>query len=211
MTRETMTVHKALCEMKMLNKRISKAIADCPYVIANKANNEKIDGASIKEFEEDVKQRYQSIRDMMTRLNAINAAVAQSNATTKIMDDKYTVAEAMAVKNKMIPLKNQMLTVMAHKLKTETNKVDYGNEQAERDADSFVGNNTSGKSDVKNLSDEAIKMRQNYINMCKMELIDPLDLAKEMTKLDEELDAFMSDLDSALSVSNATTNIIVEY
>ena len=211
MTTETMTVHKALCELKLLNKRITKEINDCKFCVANKANNKKIGGKTINEYEESVKEEYQSIADLMKRYAAINAAVAQSNAETKIMDGKYTVAEAMAIKNKLIPLKNNLVSQMALVFTSEDYKVTSGNEALEREADRIVTNSSAGKTDVKNLGEEMMSLREQYIEKQKLELIDPLGIQDEMKRMRDEIDDFLSDIDSELSISNATTKIVVNY
>lgn len=44
MTRETMTVHKALSELKLLDDRINKAVTTSIFCAPNKHSNEKIGG-----------------------------------------------------------------------------------------------------------------------------------------------------------------------
>lgn len=44
MTKETMTIHKALTELKVLDDRISKAILNSTFVTAKKNNQEKYMG-----------------------------------------------------------------------------------------------------------------------------------------------------------------------
>lgn len=50
MTKETMTVHRALAELKLLDDRIKKAVADGIYCVANKHSNDKLGGISIEEY-----------------------------------------------------------------------------------------------------------------------------------------------------------------
>lgn len=207
MQKEEMTIHKALCEVKLLKKRIEKEINGTKFVISNRANNKKIGGNSIDEFQELVQQQYQSINDLMDRLTAINAAVAQSNAVTKIMNGKYTVAEAISIKNNIIPYKKMLLNSMVNVNSIENTKIEAFNMKLERQADDFVKN---GDNDKK-LNESLMKLREDYYNNQKLELIDPLDIQKEMTKLSDEIDKFLSEIDSALSVSNAVTTITVEY
>ena len=42
-------------------------------------------------------------------------------------------------------------------------------------------------------------------------LIDPLKVADKMNALEEKISAFKAEVDAALSVSNATTTIEIEY
>ena len=50
-----MTVHEALCEIKVADKRIEKAIQECAFCEANKEISPKINGITVAEFENDVK------------------------------------------------------------------------------------------------------------------------------------------------------------
>lgn len=59
MTTETMTVHEALSELKMLNKRIPKEENLATFVQINKHSNSKIAGMVISEYEAGIKAEYQ--------------------------------------------------------------------------------------------------------------------------------------------------------
>lgn len=41
-TVEKMTIHKALCELKILDSRINNAISSARFCLANKHSNEKV-------------------------------------------------------------------------------------------------------------------------------------------------------------------------
>lgn len=207
MQNEEMTIHKALCEVKLLKKRIEKEISENKFVVANKVSNNKIGGKTIEEFKETVKQQYQSVNDLIKRLGAINAAIAQSNAVTTIMDGKYTVAEAISIKNNIIPYKKMLLNSMIRKYNSENSSIETYNMGLEIQADNFVKN---GDSDKK-LNESLLKLREDYYNNQKLELIDPLDIQNEISKINDEIDEFLSEIDSALSVSNAVTTITVKY
>ena len=43
-TVEKMTIHKALCELKILDSRINNAISSARFCLANKHSNEKVNG-----------------------------------------------------------------------------------------------------------------------------------------------------------------------
>ena len=59
MTSETMTIHKALCELKTLDARITKSIDECVFVFANKTSNTKVSGVPVSEYCEEIKSGYQ--------------------------------------------------------------------------------------------------------------------------------------------------------
>ena len=96
-TKEQMTVHKALAELKIIDSRIENAISGGTYVVANKHSNTKIHGVTIDEFKTQMKSDFQKVTDLIARRNAIKRAVVASNATTKVKvgNVEYTVAEAI--------------------------------------------------------------------------------------------------------------------
>ena len=44
-----------------------------------------------------------------------------------------------------------------------------------------------------------------------MEIVDPIHIADEMARLEKEINDFMVEIDSALSVSNALTELEISY
>lgn len=75
MTNEKMTIHQALCELKILDKRIPTLIKDARFVVENKHSNTKINGVSIEEAKNDFKASYDKITDLIKRRKAIKRAV----------------------------------------------------------------------------------------------------------------------------------------
>jgi len=211
--REQMTIHKALCELKTLDSRIESAISGSEFAVSNKHSNDKIHGVPVADFVKSVKEQYQSVRTLINRRNAIKRAVTRSNATTMVSigGHEYTVAEAIDMKAKG----TSYLTSLASRIER-----DYA--QAKGKADMFNGDaldsrcdeyvkSLYGASDLKNMSEEIRKVREAFITSQTVEIIDPINAAAEAKKLRDEIDAFMSDVDAALSVSNALTTIDVEY
>ena len=64
---------------------------------------------------------------------------------------------------------------------------------------------------MKGASDEIKKVRADFIAAQTMELVDPIKIADEMEKLEKQITTFSVEIDAALSVSNALTEITVEY
>lgn len=208
-----MTVHKALCDIKLLNKKIFKEISEIKFVVANKSANNKVDGQTLEEFKQSIKSDYQSINSNIDRYKALTRAVAQSNAVTKIVvnGSEYTVAEAIAIKNKLIPIKQQLLDRILYVYNKENSLVKEKNERLEYEADEFVRDKDLKKEDSKNLAETILKTRNDYYNTRKYELVDPLKVNNITKELKDEIDNFLLDIDSALSVSNANTLITIEY
>lgn len=213
MKSETMTVHKALCELKTLDARINKAITGNVYVFANKHANTKVSGKNIGEYSAEIKSAYQSVTDLIARRDAIKRAVVLSNATTKVTvgGSEYTIAEAIDLKNHGVPMQQHLLQKLESDSRRARREADENNgDRLEARADEYI-RSLYANADMKNLSDEIKKMRADFITAQTTELVDPIGIDAEMKRLSDSINAFMVEIDSALSVSNALTQITVEY
>lgn len=210
MTKETMNVHKALIELNLLNDRISRQIRSAKFCVANRANNLKIDGMEIAEFEEQIKTTKQSIDDMMRRHTAIKRAIVASNATTEveIAGYKYTVAEAIYMKNHGFDNELLMLDTMINQYNKATVTCNRQNDTVEQAAYDYVAAMYGGSD--KNVKDHQDKVDE-YIKNNSYELVDPLGVYAEYDERTAHYDAFMAEVDAALSTSNALTVIELEY
>lgn len=213
MTTEKMTIHKALCELKTLEARITKGINESVYVFANKHSNAKVAGMTVSAYCEEIKSAHQRVTDLIRRRDALKRAVVLSNAITKvtIAGVEYTVAEAIEMKNKGIPLQRLLLNKLEKDSRNARREADENNgDYMERRADEYI-KSLYGNTDMKNASEEIKKVRADFIAAQTFEIIDPISIKTEMEKLDEKINGFMVDVDAALSVSNALTEITIEY
>lgn len=213
MTTERMNVHQALVELKTLDKRISNALISATWVVTNKHSNRKIDGVSIEEFEAKLKSEYQKVRDLMDRRDAIKRAVVNSNAVTtvEIAGKTYTVAEAIDMKNHGIAHLRDLLNVLTRDYTRAKTMLERANgDELERRADEHV-KNMFGNSDMKGATAEVKSAREDFIKAQTVELVDPIGIYKQITEIDEKINLFTTNVDSALSVSNALTIIEIEY
>lgn len=213
MTTETMTIHKALCELKTLDDRIKKAITSISFTYANKHSNQAVDGVPISEFNSRIKEGYQSVSDLMKRRDALKRAVVLSNAKTEVTvgGRVFTVAEAIEIKNHGIPLKKFLLTSMSESYDVSQSFArKYNGESLEARANEYV-KTMYANADVKNLSEDMKRSREDFIAAQTVDIVDPLNVTDKMKKLEAEISAFEVDIDSALSTSNALTTITIEY
>lgn len=213
MVKETMTIHKALAELKILDGRIKKEIQNGSYCIANKHSNDKINGILIDDFKKSVQGTYDKVTDLIKRQEAIKRAVTLSNAKTyvDIADGKYTVAEAIWMKNHGIEFESMLINTMDSQYKmaqVEVNRQN-GNNLEER-ADQYV-TAIYGQKDGKTATSDIEKVRKDFLEANTYEIIDPINVPEKLEDLRGKIDGFMAEVDSALSVSNALTEITIEY
>lgn len=217
MTTEKMTVHKALAELKTIDSRINSAIAEGSYVVANKHSNEKIGGKTISDYKEHMKASHQKVCDLIARRNAIKRAVVLSNAITKVKvgNDELTVAEAIEMKNHGMEFKANYLRAVAYQNQVAQNELTRNSGEAiEKRAEQYVLSVIQAQpKDAKMTvdSDSMQALRKDYIKNNTYDLIDPLNVNKIIEELTDEINEFNTEVDAALSVSNALTVIEIEY
>ena len=213
MTTETMTIHKGLAELKILDERIKKEIKSGSYCAANKHSNDKINGISVEDFKKAVQSTYDKVTDLINRRKVIKKAIVLSNAktTVKIADTEYTVAEAIEMKNHGIEFEKLLLGAMdvAYANAKLTVERQNGKELEER-ADQYV-TAIYGQKDGKTNSADIEKVRKDFLEANSYEIIDPINIPEKSEELRNKIDSFMAEVDSALSVSNALTEITIEY
>ena len=213
MTTETMRVHKGLAELKILDGRIKKEIQNGSYCAANKHSNDKINGIPIDDFKKAAQGTYDKVTDLINRRKAIKKAVVLSNAKTivKIADVEYTVAEAIEMKNHGIEFEAMLIYAMDNQYKLAQAEVNRqnGNNLEER-ADQYV-TAIYGQKEGKTASADIEKVRKDFLEANSFEVVDPINIPEKLEELNRKMDAFMTEVDSALSVSNALTEITIEY
>lgn len=216
MTSEKMTVHKALAEMKIIDSRIQKAVQNAHFVHSCKNGVDKINGMAIDEYWKDIESSYQKVTDLIKRRNAMKRAIVLSNAVTKVVvgDKEYTVAEAIDMKNHGMDGLKYLLREMVYQYNEATTLFNNNSGDALEDkANQYVMNilKSQGDSTDKSDSKQIQALHDSYIANNEFKMIDPLDIAKEIEKIDNMIDEFNAEIDSALSVSNALTVIEFEY
>ena len=212
MITEKMTIHEALSELKVLDKRINSKIAEGKWCVANKHSNLKIDGKSIQEYKQNTKAQYESVIALMNRRRAIRNALAKSNASTEVQigSEIYTVSEAIEMRKTGIDLKNYLLNVLSSHMASAQRLVDGGNgDKLQKAADDYIVSLFGNKEKID--PETVKKLRDEYIEKNTVDFIDPIFIKDEIASLTEEIDSFTAAVDAKLSMSNAITTIEISY
>ena len=212
MTKETLTVHQALCELKVADNKINKLIRNGLFCETRKESVQKINGVEIPEFEEQIKKTYQKVSDLIKRVDALKRAISLSNAKTiiKVAGKEMTVAEAIYAfkhgnENKLV-----LIEEMRRQYTNCTTKIARENgAEMERKRDAYINQLFSNRSDAK-LSDIR-NAEDDFTRKNTLTLVDPIHLQEKINSLQDEVDEFKSQLDAVLQMSNATTVIDIEY
>ena len=211
-TKEVMSVHKALAELKVLDSRIDNAILSGDFVITKKSNQDTVKGKTAEQYKVKATEAFQKASDLILRRNAIKNAVVISNAktTVRIGDNEYTVAEAIEKKNHGMDFYIQLRDVLRQQFAKQKSELEKHNASLQQKAEQFVTGLMGGK-EVKTDSTEFTTAVDTYIKSNTMTLLDPLGIEKKIEELDDMINSFLPEVDAALSVSNAITTITIEY
>lgn len=205
----TMSITKALAELKLLDKKINRAISGglyAGYVVGKKVMTGY---NSIQEIEDKAKADYQSVTDLIKRRNKIKSAIVLSNALTKVNigDKEFTVAEAIERKNS-IEYEKQLLNKLKRTYSEIVSYVDNVNEEVKERLDKHLETLYGKEGKVK--AGENSELIKPFLEENEAKFIDPLDIKKKIEQLENEIDEFLSEVDYVLSTSNTLTTIEIE-
>lgn len=214
MTKEVMTIHKGLAELKLLDKRIEKEISAATLCACVKNSALKVNGMTVDEFKESTKSTYQKISDMIRRRDAIKRAISKSNAITMVSVGgvEYTVAEAIWMNQMGIDAKQHLHNLLNTDYGDCVRKAEFNNSSLDDKAEQFIIAMNGNKTDKAAMNtEEATSAKKAYIDSNTCNVVSGLDIKKEIESLANEIDSFKAEVDAALSTSNATTMIEVVY
>lgn len=205
----TLTITRALKELKTLGDRIDKLTSESTFVfLVEKPGQLPVGYKSLEELEQAIKSSYQSIVDLIDYREKIKQAVVNSNATTKVTigGKEYTVAAAIETKHS-IKYKLQLGRVMHQQLQKVEARKGLLDTQVSNRLDELLKNTYQGKTDIAEADYNAVA--KPYLERNQPTVVDPLKLVGLTFKLHDEIEAFMNNVDDIISVSNATTTIEV--
>lgn len=204
----TITITEALNQLKNINARIIKETDNATLVSTYQIGRAPDRFKSVEEFESTARAAFQSITDLIERRNKIKVGIVSSNAITNVIigGQSYTVAGAIEYKSS-IGLKNNVLRTLLAQSNKENGNKERAAAQVQARLDNLIEQNLgkdvkSNPEDVKNITDAF--MARNDIK-----LADPLNSKLLIDKMSREIDDFLSNVDTQLSISNATTFIEV--
>ena len=198
-----MSVTRALAELKLLDKRITKetlALFPSTNVVKTELASDKS-----KEFNDAADKQLQKIQALIKNAYKTKAAIIQSNAVTQveIAGAKMTVAEAIAKKD-LIDYDRELLQRIRYSITINTTSAERSEvnvrAKGEQIAAALAGED-------KGMFDQVYQsyMDQNTTAL----LVSPL-MRVANEALDESIDEFEKEVDFVLSESNTRTTIEVD-
>lgn len=214
---DKMLVTQALDERDLLVKKIQDKIANASFVDTVKPNEDKAYASKVsrEDFAKSAESAYQQIMDLISRYQKIDAAIIASNAATKVTTSygEYTVANAISLRSRLresstissTDFTTNLLRKMAREYEMRVEWANTKNKQLQGTAEnmrlSILGKDTKVK------DEKPLAVVDAYVRENTTELVDPLDVQKKIAALQEQKNTLLTELDTQIKVSNATTFI----
>ena len=202
----TLSIARALVELKTLDSRINKSIGTSNFIICKTKN--KNYQVQEEEFKRSVQSEFQSINDLITRRNQIKNAIVQSNAKTEVevAGIKMTVSAAIEYK-KVIEYKHNLLNVLKRQKQVATVESESHRQrvQAKIDENIKIICGKDAKADVNAIQ----SITDGIMKGDPVEVYDPINIDKVIKELETSIEDFTANIDYVLSESNALTTIVV--
>lgn len=207
-TATTMSIHQALAELKLLDKRISSATNGANFIDTAVGHKPVRGFNTVKDYEDYATSAYQSATALISRRNRIKAAVVLSNATTtvKVGLVELTVAEAIERKTTIV-YEQRLLAKMTQDYNNAVRAVDTENRSVQARLEDLLKISLGTERKGKEAEAEAISKTFKEDNDAR--LIDPIGLRKKIDALTEHIETFLSQIDYRLSESNTLTTVTI--
>ena len=206
------TVTEALIERKLLDSRIDKAILNANFCGAAKKSSDRIGAISKDEFKKRCAADYQSATDLIKNSAELKSKIIASNATTMITVNGVDMTRAEGIERKnSIEYEQNLLRKMKLDYSAAIDLYNKENKKVDEKVDNLL-TTLVGKDSAKKLTpEEQDAVVKPYRLQNEYEFVDPIDLYDKIQKLEADIDGFLSNIDSQLTLSNATSFIEVSF
>lgn len=209
MAEKTLSVYEALIEISRLNDKIEKfnSSSTMPLFLACATESAKyIEGMEKEKYINLLKSNYDSCRHLISNLSEYKAKVALSNAKTTITvgGKEYTIAEAIQRKQN-IDTEIRFLRMIETQLKDVNTKITAKNNSVKAGLTEYL---EKVKSETAT-PEEIDKLTNIYNEKNLFILVDPYGITETIDEKRQELETFLSDVDTKITASNCSTMITV--
>lgn len=212
MSKEKMTIHRSLAELKLIDSKIEKAISIIEPTGVMQIGKPVNNFYKKEDFEADVKSKFQSVQDLIDRKHKIKSAIVKANSVTnvEISGVQMTIADAINFRT-VINFKKNLIATLIKKHNAVKSKAIVENEKINtislENAKIMIGK--QGDDKVKATDADVRAIIEPFIKRNEYLLVDPLNVEDLIEKLQKEVDGFELEVDAVLSEINAIT--ILEF
>lgn len=202
-----MSIHRALGELKLYDKKVLDLICGSFIAVANK-KADKINGVARDEATKKMIANLDSVTAIFANRKILKSAIAESNVNTTVMVGGETMTVLDAIERKAYVNTERSLLL---NLKSKMNQCVQSLARYEEDSKAALERQLSALAKQQGITAELIEAtRNNFIENNTIELVDPNHLSEFIDKFEAKLDQFSTEVDYVLSESNSQTFIDVE-
>lgn len=224
MTTEKMNIRAALKEKKILDSRIQKLSSEMTMVYVCSTLNPHIGLATPEETSDSIREKWQSLNDLIKRREAINRAVMEANAVTKITvapfisfaelgsyDATEEISLATAINRKTYYI--ETLRVIISSLQSRVNRdIRTANDsigKIQGDINDAISKRFAGQT---NISQASVKtVTEEETERMKPIVINPLKAESLLSPILEKVEDYIQTIDNKLSEATETTFLDITY
>lgn len=209
MSIEKMTIHRGLAELKLIDAKIEKQIAEINPVSVYQKNKLILGYITEKDFVSNAQSKFDSITTLISRKTTIKAAIMKANGDTHvtIADKTMTITDAINFKS-TIKFKKSFNTRLRQLHTSASSNLNKNNEIVEKNVQILL-EQALGKDNVKTNKDDVDAIRSPYLAANTWYLFDPLSIIEKLDVMEKEISDFETEIDAVLSEINATTFIVI--
>lgn len=202
-----MTLHRALAEIKLIEKRITKSIHNSNFVAVVENTSAPRGFSNQKDFMDQANANYDSISDLIKRRDEIKAALIKANAehTVKIVGRTMTLAEAIYLRDKGLEEHEELLNKLRRQrtdaaITMETMAANL-RERTERHVKEWFTN--TDKPTAKEIAEVTEQFEKRY----EVRLLDPIEIDQKIEEMDAFIDGFRNEVHFILGEANNSVKI----
>ncbi len=197
----TISITRALTELKTLDKRIQKAIESGTFV------SYQGQFYAPSPYAKNAQASYQSVMDLLERRKKLKSMIIMCNAKTMvtICGKDMTVAEAIETKSSIKHYKN-LLAVMKKQYAEANRNVEAINHRCRGELESKTSRSSENKDDHKM---DLVEFSKRYMEMHGVKLYDPLAVNSRIDDVEKYVREFEDEVDYVLAEKNSTTMITI--
>lgn len=205
------TITRALVRLKALDSKIKNWNEPVIAVVKGKTKTvvtTKLRGSRAEDLNVSFKGSLQSVMDLIKERDAIKSKIIESNATTEILINSEKMTVAQAIERKASIQNKKDLLVVLHRNYTEELRVMNAAQSEYEDKINEALTLMLQKDTTKRAESSEIDTIKEAISTAHSpEFLDPNDIQKVIQSIRDEIQQFESEVDVALSESNARTVI----
>lgn len=206
----TLTLTEALVKLKQTEKKITQATSQAMVGVVSVGSNVPPGFKSQEEFKAEVKRRIDSVEGLIKFRDALKSSIVRANANTTVVvgSQTMTIAEAVERKNS-IKFRKELIGHLSNQWNTLEKAVSQQNVSLENRADQFLAQLFGNREKTEDSQNERNQTRSTWISNNTVRILSHDKVKSIVEEMDREVSDFEANVDVALSVANAKTEIVV--